>query len=1303
MRIGQVIAGRFRIRSLIGSGGMGRVYRAMDETTEESVALKVLSLDAKKYSRRFLREAKVMAELSHPNIVHYVDYGETDRGAPYIVMEWVRGEDLRQRMNRRKLELSEALEVIAGTGDALAFAHSRGVIHRDLKPSNLMLVGGDIRHIKLLDFGIARWRGPAVEKMTQTGISIGTPGYMAPEQSRGDSVIDGRADLYALACVIFECLVGQRPFQGEDVAAMLARTAQDEPPRVSESRNDISKSFDDLLADMMAPNVERRPADGEVMAARARVIEASALISTLHEAPEVGLSAHEKELVSVILLERESADHLSEEQRLALREDDVALEEEAHLAGGETRRLDDGSVLITCQDPRGSASDLAVRTVRCALAARALRPNAKIAVVTGLGDVARLNSKSRLMMRVMQLRVTAEAAPPPRSRTLSIRLDDTTYRLLDGRFDIRRRRDDSEPGCDLLGVLAQAHTTEVPKGAPPCVGRDEEVAQICEGFDACRRAKKPSTLLVLGEAGVGKSRLCGEAFSQLRQEHQGIKIWSARGDASGEPPAFGLLGQILRQACAIRSDDGLSERRVKIKNTVREYVDGPEAQHHAEFLGELCETPYPAGPNEGPLHAARGNAVLMGTQMRGAWEKFLAAASKAHPLLIVIEDAHGADLPTLRLLEGSLGAADTGGWMVLAIARPELETSFPLVWKGPAIEHIEVTGLSDEGCQEMIHSLLGHAASQTMVARLVALSNGVPLYLEELLRSVKLRQTLQVSDTVLALTMFKLHPLGSKNRRVLRAASLFGPSFAIEGLPPLLGKNPPLEELQELLGELLESGILVRRDEPGLTAHEYFHFSDELIRETAYNTLSKSDKELGHFNVGVWLHENGVRDGLLLARHFHIARDLQQAALWYEHAAQQSLDNNDMADAMKRAQRGISTGAKGAVLGQLHATLAAALLWTGDNSRATEHSLIALDFIEESSPRWARAAGDAVTALGRCGAYLDVENISQQLLNAKPAEGFDGPAVGALARSAHQMFHAGNFSEATAILERLPPEASMLADSDPSAHGHLLLARATQNIYSGDISSHLRLSHGSAAHFQSFGDKRSATLAQISVGFSYGQLGDYTSAERVLRDALDVAGELDLGSLDSLARMHLGQILLAQGDYSEAWDLELVAIESFQMQGDERMANRARICLSRVHQKQGSWESAESQAREALHGTNTAPTIRMHAHAQLASILLDLGRPTEALESAREAGSILGSVGQVGQAESFVRLMIADCHFRCDHKAQAHAALSSAHASLVNRFNRIEDPSLRLSFVEQVEENARTVQLAAEWGVNDEE
>jgi tetratricopeptide (TPR) repeat protein len=1295
VRIGQVIAGRFRIRSLIGSGGMGRVYRAIDETTEQSVALKVLSLDAKKYSRRFLREAKVMAELSHPNIVSYVDYGETDRGAPYIVMEWVKGEDLRQRMNRKKIELSEALDVIAGTGEALAFAHSRGVIHRDLKPSNLMLVGGNIQHIKLLDFGIARWRGPAVEKMTQTGISIGTPGYMAPEQSRGDSNIDGRADLYALGCVIYECLVGKRPFQGEDIATMLTRSEHEEPPRVSEARSDISSAFDDLLADMMSGNVQRRPADGNVMAARARNIESSSLTSTLLDLPDTGLSPSERELLSLILVDGEVAEGADK-----ARDDDSALAEIAKRAGGRVRHLDDGSALLTCLDARGSATDVALRAVQCALAVRALRPSGRMSIATGLGEVGALNSHSALMIQAAKLRATAEVSAP-RSRPLSIRVDETTYRLLDGRFDIRRRREDTAPGLDLLGEQLEDHSTTVPAGAPPCIGREGEIAEIRNLFDKSVSESTAHAVVVVGEAGVGKSRLSGEVFTQIRDTHPEAEIWAARGDLLGERETFGLLGRILRQACGIVWSDGLAERRQKVFEQVRKYIGSADSEQVAEFLGELCGTPFPADSSRRHLHAARGNALLMGEQMRKAWEQFLSAVSKSHPVLLVIEDAHGADLPTLKMLASSLRNASSGSWMLLALARPEIDAASPNLWGEEGARRIELGGLSESSCREMIHSLLGHTATDATVGRLVGLSGGNALYLEELLRSVKLYRSTKISNTVLVLMMLRLHPLAPELKRVLRAASLFGPSFPMDGLQKLLGSSLSPSELESLLGKLVAQDFLAPVSDPENPLADY-RFTDELMREAAYNTLTRSDRAQGHQIVGGWLQESGVRDGLLLARHFELGRDAQRAATWYQHAAQDALEDNDLADAMKRAQRGIDTGAGGEPLGYLHATMASALLWTGDNSKAGEQSMMAMDLLAESSPGWAVAAGDAATALGRCGAFFDIQSIAQKLLAAKPTQGYGGPAVSALARCATQLFQSDHYDEASAILDKLPPEANILADSDPSAHGHLLSALAHRHLHSGDLSSHLRLSHGAAAHFQSCGDRRSAALAQINVGFSYGQLGDYASAERVLRDALDVAGELDLGSIDSLARTNLGRILLATGEYSEAWDLELVAIESFQMQGDDRMANHSRVYLSRVHQRQGALDSAESQAREALHGTNTVATVRMQAHAQLASVLLDLARPEEALKSAIEAGSILGSVGHIADGESFVRLTLVDAHIRCEQKERARAALSSAHATLLDRFNRIADPSLRLSFVEQVEENARIVELATAWGVNGE-
>src|SRR5260221_6975606 len=202
MKVGDVVAGRFELEQLIGSGGMGDVHRALDRTSGGRVALKSLRAQGGD-AERFLREAQILAELSHPAIVRHVAHGESDEGALYLAMEWLEGEDLARRLARAPLTVSESLALITRATEALASVHVRGVVHRDLKPSNFFLPGGAVDDVKILDFGIARI---SADVRTRTGSPLGTPGYMAPEQARGEKDIDSRADVFALGCVLFECV-----------------------------------------------------------------------------------------------------------------------------------------------------------------------------------------------------------------------------------------------------------------------------------------------------------------------------------------------------------------------------------------------------------------------------------------------------------------------------------------------------------------------------------------------------------------------------------------------------------------------------------------------------------------------------------------------------------------------------------------------------------------------------------------------------------------------------------------------------------------------------------------------------------------------------------------------------------------------------------------------------------------------------------------------------------------------------------------------------------------------------------------
>ena len=229
------LVGRYRVDRKIGAGGMATVYLAHDERHDRNVAVKVLheDLGATLGQERFLAEIKTTARLQHPHILPLLDSGSTDpdgssRGLLYYVMPFVEGETLRDRLTReRQLPIDDALRIVREAGDALAYAHEHGIVHRDIKPENILLQGG---HALVADFGIAlAVQQAGGQRMTQTGLSLGTPQYMSPEQAMGEKSVDARTDQYALAAVLYEMLTGEPPFTGATVQAIVAKILNSDP------------------------------------------------------------------------------------------------------------------------------------------------------------------------------------------------------------------------------------------------------------------------------------------------------------------------------------------------------------------------------------------------------------------------------------------------------------------------------------------------------------------------------------------------------------------------------------------------------------------------------------------------------------------------------------------------------------------------------------------------------------------------------------------------------------------------------------------------------------------------------------------------------------------------------------------------------------------------------------------------------------------------------------------------------------------------------------------------------------------
>lgn len=243
--VGTLLDDRYEIQSKLGEGGMGRVYLSADRTTHETVAIKVLTRGLGRDPKalvRLRREAAYGMRLAHPNICHIIRLGQTEDGATYIVMPYVQGEVLVERTNRLgQIPLDEAVGLVADIAAGLNAAHDFGIVHRDLKPENIMVRTDEHgTHAVVMDFGLAKAQtvGKELEKLTATGIVLGTPEFMSPEQLRGKP-LDRRSDVYALGLVTYEMLTGKLPFDGRTQQALMIARLKEDPKPLHEVRPDL--------------------------------------------------------------------------------------------------------------------------------------------------------------------------------------------------------------------------------------------------------------------------------------------------------------------------------------------------------------------------------------------------------------------------------------------------------------------------------------------------------------------------------------------------------------------------------------------------------------------------------------------------------------------------------------------------------------------------------------------------------------------------------------------------------------------------------------------------------------------------------------------------------------------------------------------------------------------------------------------------------------------------------------------------------------------------------------------------------
>jgi len=271
VRLNDQLLGRFRLDAQIAEGGMATVYRGFDQTLDRTIAIKLLRQGAVDDVARFEREAQILATLDHPGITRYIASGVAQDGSRFLVMEWIEGTTLAEHHARAGLTPADGVGVVARVADALGAAHARGLVHRDIKPDNILLAGGDLQRAMVIDFGLGR-RTAGDARLTETGMVVGTPGYMAPEQARGERGIDPRSDVFALGCVLYECVTGVPAFAGRNPAAVMTRIVLCEPRPIRDLWPAVPVALEGLLTRMLAKRRDERPRDAAQVAAELRTV-----------------------------------------------------------------------------------------------------------------------------------------------------------------------------------------------------------------------------------------------------------------------------------------------------------------------------------------------------------------------------------------------------------------------------------------------------------------------------------------------------------------------------------------------------------------------------------------------------------------------------------------------------------------------------------------------------------------------------------------------------------------------------------------------------------------------------------------------------------------------------------------------------------------------------------------------------------------------------------------------------------------------------------------------------------------------
>jgi tetratricopeptide (TPR) repeat protein len=1284
---------RFVAETRVGSGGMADIYKGVDRETGDAVAIKFLRPSASPQERqRFAREIAILADLRHPNIVQYVGHGTWADGRIFFAMEWLDGEDLSQRQRRAPLGMRDAVEVVRRSAAAMAAVHARGVTHRDLKLSNIFLVRGRGTAIKLIDFGVVK-SATADDFPTEKGTIIGTPHFMAPEQARGEP-IDARADVYSLGGVLFRLVTGRNVFETEHIIALLGRLVLEDPPSPQSIRFDVPDALDQVIFRAISRTKENRwenggefaralarvgvlnndpPATDRSSSAIRRAVPDSAQTPTSGPAARPGTS--ERRVVAVVLFDLGAEGALSPEIEAAVRDvlgDDTRLEP---LLGGQ---------LVAVLGVERSKGDEAMRAARAALTVANAMPKVKVTVAVGHAVRGRSNLAGEALERAARQLEVAEPG--------TVRLDVYALSALEGRFVVQEdaptaatRADPSAGGGVLLREDASGFGARQLLGrATPTVGREKEIALLQGTYGELVEDGSPRAAIVIGSAGIGKSRVRSELMQRLELAPQKPVVLVCRGDPMSRGSSLSALGRALRQQMGVHDGEKPFEQVAKVKQQVSARMPRT-LRFLAGFLGELVGVSFPEDADE-PLRAARASAQLMQSRLRMALEAYVRAHQA--PLVVVIEDMHWADDTTLELVDWLLGCPDLN-FGVFAFARPEITARAPQLWDKRNVTRLTLAPLSPNAAERLVAAALPNADAATR-GTIVRRAGGNALFLEELVRcAADGREELPL--TVQAVVQHRLDRTAPEAREVLRAAAIFGQSFWKGGVEALLDRRIDLD-----LAELTQSEIVTKQPESRIAGHEEWIFRQALVRDAAYASILEEDRGAMHLAAGAWLESVGDVDAGLIARHADAGGDLPRAALLYAKATRQAYMNGaQLETALDLANRGLACGAEGLVRAQLLLAKAQVSSFMGKLEDAISSAEEAGSLAPAGSDLWGEAQRLTAATLIESGRGRDGDARAAWALGPDFWPSLSQHVRANLLSSRVRGLVDMNLQrQALDVADAALDEAR--ASSDSNAITRALDARHYALMQTGDMSRAVPAGTLVIEAAESTGDMVLATRGRVNTASVMNQLGLYEEAVSLLERALADTRTRRMRILEGSTLHNLGMSHARLGNLDEGVSLQRHASRIADECGAARLRVNARVYEAIMlvwRGGPGDLGLALNIVRWACEETRAHPGLYTTALFALSRVQLARRELTGAIETGRECEKRLAEA-PVEEWEEGIRLTLVLALLEANHDREANTVLERAFSALVDRARGITNPAHRHSFLTRNDEARQIIELA---------